>query len=160
TFNPTANTAELVIVGTDNQLLHSRFNNGQWSPFEPVGDQSGAGPALVFNPQGSLLEGLFSALDQTICHVRFPGSVWAPPSSTDGPSGLTPAVVALPDGTLDAAITGPDGSVLQNRFVNGSWRDWQPIVGLESDLSPSLVYSPESNTTELFGVGRDRQVRH
>jgi hypothetical protein len=159
-FNPTANTAELVIVGADNQLLHSRFNNGQWAAFAPVGAPSGAGAALLFNPQGSMLELLFSALDRTISHTRFQGSAWTPPSSTGSASVLKPAGVALPDGTLDAAMTAADGTVQQNRFVNGAWRGWQPIAGLQSDLPPTLVYSPESSTTELFGVGKDRQVRH
>jgi Lamin Tail Domain len=158
-YDATANTAELVIVGADNQLLHSRLDNGQWSAFAPVGDQSGAAPALVFNAQGNTLELLFSALSQTVCHTQFQGSSWVPPSSTDGQSALTPAVVALPDGTLDAAITSPDGSVLQNRFANGAWRGWQPIAGLQSDQPPTLIFSPESSTTELFAVGRDRQVR-
>jgi hypothetical protein len=160
TYNPTANSAELVIVGPDNQLLHSRFTNGQWSGFTPVGGASGAGASLVFNPQGSLLELLFSALDRTISHTRFSGSAWTAPSSTGGLSGLTPAIVAVGDGTLDAALTAPDGTVQQNRFVNGVWRGWQPIAGLQSEMAPALVFSPESGTTELFGVGRDGQVRH
>jgi mono/diheme cytochrome c family protein len=57
-------------------------------------------------------------------------------------------------------MTEQDGTVQQNRFVNGAWRGWQPIAGLQSDLPPTLVFSPESSTTELFAVGKDRQVRH
>jgi hypothetical protein len=117
------------------------------------------GPSLAFNAQESGMEMLFSAIDGTICHMSFSGGGWVGPVNTNSESPSTPALAARPDGTLDAAITGRDGAVLQNRYRGGSWRGWQPIAGLQSDLPPTLVYTPESKTTELFAVGRDGQVR-
>src|SRR5262249_24189346 len=130
-FNPTTNTAELVIIGTDNRLLHARFTNGQWSAFAEVGCSSPAAPALTFNPQEGMLDMLFVGGDRAVFHARFAGSSWSAPASTGGETALPPAMVALPDGTLEAAITSLDGQVLQNRFRNGAWQGWRPVAGLQ-----------------------------
>jgi hypothetical protein len=156
----TANSiTEVVIVGPDNQLRHGRFDGAKWSSFQPVGAASSSAPALAFDKNASRLELLFSGSDRAVYHARFAENTWSEPVSTGGQTVLRPAVAVLPDGSLEAAITSVDGSVRQNRFVNGAWQTWQPIPGLRSDLPPTLLHNPKIGATELFVVGLDRQLR-
>jgi hypothetical protein len=159
TLNAADGVTELVLVGADNELQHGRFDGFQWSSFEPLGAKSAATPALAFDPAASRLELLFSGTDRAVYHARFEDGAWSEPVSTGGQTVLRPALLVLPDGSLEAVITAADGSVRQNRFVNGAWQAWQPIPGLRSDLPPTLLYNPRSRATELFVVGFDRQLR-
>jgi hypothetical protein len=158
-FNATDGSTELVVVGTDGQLQHGRFDGVQWSTFEPVGAKSGTAPALAFEPTASRLELLLVGADRAVYHARFEDGGWSAPVSTGGQTALRPALTVLPDGSLEATVTGVDGSVRQNRLVNGAWQSWQPVPGLRSDLPPTLINNPKNKATELFVVGFDRQLR-
>jgi hypothetical protein len=106
-----------------------------------------------------MLDLLFSGSDGIVFHARFDGNAWSVPASTQGQSVLRPALVSEPDGTLDAAISATDGTVCVSRFQGGVWESWHPIAGATSDLPPTLVHDPVSQSTELFFVGRDHVVR-
>ncbi len=155
-LNIAGNSLELVTVGPDGAVRHSRLLGGVWSSPAPLNAISLLPPTLVANPAGGL-ELAIIGLDRQVYHARFTGVQWSAFQPTGVFSELAPALAVGSDGVVHLAATGLDRAVAYSRLTGNVWSAAAP-TGLQSSLSPALVVI--GGTVELLARGLDRVVQH
>jgi len=149
---------DLVAVGPDGGLRHSRFAGGVWSTPAALNALTLLPPTLATHPSGGV-ELAVVGLDHQVYHAHFSGSQWGQFEPTAVLTDAAPALAVGPDGVIHLAATGPDGRILHSRFQGGAWTAAVP-TGTQSDLSPAMVVNAGANTVELLARGPDRSVQH
>jgi hypothetical protein len=122
-------TLDVLSVGPDSTVLHSRFVNGVWQdPAAAAGVPAWEADraALAARDDGTV-ELVGVGADRVPRHSRFLNGAWTAPGAAGSlTTALRPALGVATDGaaataTLELAFTGEDGRVLNQQFRAGAW---------------------------------------
>jgi hypothetical protein len=150
-------TLDLVSVGLNLGINHSRFSGGVWASPVPTGRLSFL-PAVVVSDSGTP-QLLTTGLDGAIQYGTFRNGTWSAPIPTGTQSFLPPAAALNRAGSvLELVSVGLDGGVRHSRFQGGAWSAPIPLNAI-SFLPPTLAAIP-SGGLELAIIGLDRQLYH
>lgn len=128
------------------ELWHLPYD-GNWLPWEYLGDHAFAGDAVSTRP-GRI--DLFAASDLDTIHRRYEGGGWTGWTNLGGPYLTGPAVAGQGD-RLDVFIEGRDEQLYQKTF-NGSWSAWQPVdMGPYRAITDPGAFSWGPGRIDLFG---------
>jgi hypothetical protein len=157
-WNGAAHALDLITVGVDGRLYHSRGAGSSWSLPLPLNGVTMLPPALCANPVGGL-ELAVVGPNRQVYYAHLGSGGWSPFHATGLRTPVAPALAAGGDGTVHLVVTDPSRAVVHSRLVNGSWSG--PVyTGIRSELSPTTAFSSASGTLELLARGPDGVVLH
>jgi hypothetical protein len=120
--NPVAGLLELVFVGMDGAVQHTRVTGDSASDAVPTGLSTTLPPAIVVASDG-VAHLLAVGSDGAVQHSRFVDDAWTPAVSTKATTALPPAAAINSTGdTLELITVGTDGGVRHSRFVSNAWK--------------------------------------
>ncbi|MFF5707234.1 transglycosylase family protein [Streptomyces sp. NPDC012794] len=164
--------AHVMAIGNDSKIYqNTRFKNGTWAGWTPVGAWQAKKIATAGLPDGST-QTLIVGNDGNLYHAtRSVEGTWTGWNAVAG-LGTAPtfqagqiAIAGLPNGDTQLLATGNDGLVYHNvRLANGTWQGWSKVDGYggaPSFAATSLAITGMPNgDTQMLAVGNDGKTYH
>jgi hypothetical protein len=152
-------TLDLVVVGADQVVFHSRLVDGTWTAFASTGQRSVAPPALVYNVPAQALELVVVGADGRLVHSRFLDGQWTPGAPVGGSSSVPPALAVRPaDGALDLIFASLERVLTWAGFSAEQWGEPEPLIG-ETRVRPAVAVG-RAGSLEVVVTGPDGILYH
>jgi hypothetical protein len=120
--NPAAGLLELVFVGADGAIQHTRIDGNSASDATATGLSTALPPVLAVASTG-VAHLLAVGSDGTVQHSRYVDDAWSAAVSTKATTALPPSAAINSTGnTLELITVGTDGGVRHSRFVSNAWK--------------------------------------
>jgi hypothetical protein len=127
---------DLFIRGTDDQLWHKYWTNGNWSDWGRLGGKLISSPAAVSRTT-NVIDIFYRGADNALYTIWWNGAEWGGPGRIGSVLTSAPAVSSWASNRLDVFYRGGDNG-LWHRYWNGSWSN-EGRLGGNMTSAPAAV---------------------